>query len=56
MVTIRTKPEDCKYNESCSFYGADKCNDEQWKDASECIIFQLIEDIKKLKNIFRSII
>ena len=50
MVQLRTKPEDCKYNGTCSFYGADRCNDKQWKDASECIIYQLIENIQELKN------
>lgn len=52
MSIIKTKPENCKYNESCSFYGADKCNDKQWEDTSECIIYELIEDVQELKNKF----
>ena len=50
MVQFRTKPEDCKYIGKCSFYEADKCNDKQWEDASECIIYQLIEHTQELKN------
>ena len=52
MVQIRTKPEDCKYIRTCSFAGADKCNDSQWIDFSECIIYQIIEDIQELKTKF----
>ncbi len=54
MVQIRTKPEDCKYHRKCSFLGANKCNDKQWKDVSECIIYQLIEDVQELKNILNN--
>ena len=50
MVQLRTKPEDCKYIGTCSFYGADRCNDMQWKDASDCIIYQLIESVQELKD------
>lgn len=52
MVQLRTKPEDCNYVGKCSFYGADKCNDKQWKDDSECILYQLIEEVQESKTKF----
>lgn len=52
MVQLRTKTEDCKYNGTCSFYGAGKCNDKLWEDASECIQYQLIEEVQESKTKF----
>jgi len=50
MVDIITKTDECKFSEACSFYGAQKCNDKQWKKTCDCIIYRLIEDVQELKN------
>ncbi len=51
MVNIKTKLDHCQYREGCSFYGAVKCKDKQWGNPSECILYQLTEDVQELKSV-----
>lgn len=50
MSKIVTKTKECKYEKSCSFRNAVSCKSRQWGDPVECTIYQLIEDVRKLKN------
>ena len=52
IVNLREKSIDCKYieNKMCSFNGAVLCKDQLWGNPAECILYQLIENDKKLEE------
>ena len=50
MSKIVTKTKKCKYKKTCSFRNAVSCKSKYNGDPAECTIYQLIEDVQKLKN------
>ena len=50
MSKLNTKIKECKYIKICSFRNAVSCKSKHYGDPAGCTIYQLIEDVRKLKN------